>query len=218
MDSVDVFFRAPSVETDVETTVKRSRFIGSVRKVLDAAEAQEKLKEISVKFPKATHYCWAYRIGTGSVLEHCSDAGEPAGTAGRPILGALKRCGLDNTLLVVTRYFGGIKLGVRGLIDAYGEAAKLAAEACEAREMEFCLPLRLVCGYDYSKTLLTTLDKYGFGEEDRTLNYGETVEVRLEIPLVKTDGITPQLEEMKARNFLLALEWGKEKTVRERKL
>lgn len=218
MDSVDVFFRAPSVETDVETTVKRSRFIGSVRKVLDAAEAQEKLKEISAKFPKATHYCWAYRIGTGSVLEHCSDAGEPAGTAGRPILGALKRCGLDNTLLVVTRYFGGIKLGVRGLIDAYGEAARLAAEACEAKEMEFCLPLRLVCGYDCSKTLLTTLDKYGFGEEDRTLNYGETVEVRLEIPLVRTDEITPQLEEMKARNFLLALEWGKEKTVRERKL
>lgn len=218
MDSVNAFFRAPSVETDVETTVKRSRFIGSVRKVLDAAEAQEKLKEISAKFPKATHYCWAYRIGTGSVLEHCSDAGEPAGTAGRPILGALKRCGLDNTLLVVTRYFGGIKLGVRGLIDAYGEAARLAAEACEAKEMEFCLPLRLVCGYDCSKTLLTTLDKYGFGEEDRTLNYGETVEVRLEIPLVRTDEITPQLEEMKARNFLLALEWGKEKTVRERKL
>ena len=218
MDSVDVFFRAPSVETDVETTVKRSRFIGSVRKVLDAVAAQEKLKEISAKFPKATHYCWAYRIGTGSVLEHCSDAGEPAGTAGRPILGALKRCGLDNTLLVVTRYFGGIKLGVRGLIDAYGEAARLAAEACEAKEMEFCLPLRLVCGYDCSKTLLTTLDKYGFGEEDRTLNYGETVEVRLEIPLVRTDEITPQLEEMKARNFLLALEWGKEKTVRERKL
>ena len=218
MDSVNAFFRAPSVETDVETTVKRSRFIGSVRKVLDAAEAQEKLKEISAKFPKATHYCWAYRIGTGSVLEHCSDAGEPAGTAGHPILGALKRCGLDNTLLVVTRYFGGIKLGVRGLIDAYGEAARLAAEACEAKEMEFCLPLRLVCGYDCSKTLLTTLDKYGFGEEDRTLNYGETVEVRLEIPLVRTDEITPQLEEMKARNFLLALEWGKEKTVRERKL
>ena len=217
MDSVNAFFRAPSVETDVETTVKRSRFIGSVRKVLDAAEAQEKLKEISAKFPKATHYCWAYRIGTGSVLEHCSDAGEPAGTAGRPILGALKRCGLDNTLLVVTRYFGGIKLGVRGLIDAYGEAARLAAEACEAKEMEFCLPLRLVCGYDCSKTLLTTLDKYGFGEEDRTLNYGETVEVRLEIPLVRTDEITPQLEEMKARNFLLALEWGKEKTVRERR-
>ncbi len=218
MEITNSFFKAPSKETDIETTVKRSRFIGSVRVALNAEEAQTKLKEIAVKYPKATHYCWAYRIGTNNILEHCSDAGEPAGTAGRPILGALKRCELDNTLIVVARYFGGIKLGVRGLIDAYGEAARLATEACEAKEMEFCIPLRLICGYDYSQTLLTMLDKYNFGDEYRNINYGETIEIRFEIPEIKIEEIKPVFEEMKARNFLTALEWGSEKTVRERRI
>lgn len=217
MELESVCFRAPSKETDVEITVKRSRFIGSVRTALTAEEAQEKIKEISAKYPKATHYCWAYRIGAKNALEHCSDAGEPSGTAGRPILGALKRCELDNTLLVVTRYFGGIKLGVRGLIDAYGEAAQLAAEACEAREMEFCQPLRLVCGYDYSKTLLTTLDKHGFGDTERTVCFGEAVEVTFDVPFAKVRELEPPLCEMKDRGLLALLEWGQEKKVKERR-
>ena len=146
-------FRAPRADCDAEFTEKRSRFIGSVRTVLSADEAAEIIKKFPEIYPKANHHCWAYRIGTGTALEHCSDAGEPSGTAGRPILGVIKRHELTNTLIVVTRYFGGIKLGVRGLIDAYKAAAELAVEQAGAVEMEFHNALLLRCGYDYSKTL-----------------------------------------------------------------
>ena len=202
-------FIAPAKEIDVELTVKRSRFIGSVRIALDPDEASEKLKGFAEIFPKANHHCWAYRIGTENILEHCSDAGEPAGTAGRPILGMLKRHSLQNTLLVVTRYFGGIKLGVRGLIEAYGEAAELAVTEAGTVEMELNLQLDLSCSYEYSKTLSSSLKKWGFGEDRVSALYGENVEMKLYVPCSSKPEIAPSLEEMFLRGMLQKLEWGK---------
>lgn len=201
-------FIAPVKETDVELTVKRSRFIGSVRIALDSEEASEKIKGFPEIFPKANHHCWAYRIGTENILEHCSDAGEPAGTAGRPILGMLKRHSLQNTLLVVTRYFGGIKLGVRGLIEAYGEAAELAVTEAGSVEMELNLLLDLSCSYEHSKTLSTSLKKWGFGEDRVSALYGENVEMSLYVPSSLKPEIAPSLEEMFSRGMLQKLEWG----------
>jgi uncharacterized YigZ family protein len=202
-------FIAPAKEINVELTVKRSRFIGSVRIALDPDEASEKLKGFAEIFPKANHHCWAYRIGTENILEHCSDAGEPAGTAGRPILGMLKRHSLQNTLLVVTRYFGGIKLGVRGLIEAYGEAAELAVTEAGTVEMELNLQLDLSCSYEYSKTLSSSLKKWGFGEDRVSALYGENVEMKLYVPCSSKPEIAPSLEEMFLRGMLQKLEWGK---------
>ena len=201
-------FIAPAKEIDVELTVKRSRFIGSVRISLDPDEASEKIKGFPEIFPKANHHCWAYRIGTENILEHCSDAGEPAGTAGRPILGMLKRHSMQNTLLVVTRYFGGIKLGVRGLIEAYGEAAELAVTEAGSVEMELNLLLDLSCSYEHSKTLSTSLKKWGFGEDRVSALYGENVEMSLYVPSSLKPEIAPSLEEMFSRGMLQKLEWG----------
>ena len=201
-------FIAPAKEINVELTVKRSRFIGSVRIALDPDEASEKLKGFAEIFPKANHHCWAYRIGTENILEHCSDAGEPAGTAGRPILGMLKRHSLQNTLLVVTRYFGGIKLGVRGLIEAYGEVAELAVTEAGTVEMELNLQLDLSCSYEYSKTLSSSLKKWGFGEDRVSALYGENVEMSLYVPSSLKPEIAPSLEEMFSRGMLQKLEWG----------
>ena len=202
-------FIAPAKEINVELTVKRSRFIGSVRIALDPDEASEKLKGFAEIFPKANHHCWAYRIGTENILEHCSDAGEPAGTAGRAILGMLKRHSLQNTLLVVTRYFGGIKLGVRGLIEAYGEAAELAVTEAGTVEMELNLQLDLSCSYEYSKTLSSSLKKWGFGEDRVSALYGENVEMKLYVPCSSKPEIAPSLEEMFVRGMLQKHEWGK---------
>ncbi len=138
---------------------------------MDPDDASEKIKCFR-NISQANHHCWAYRIGTENILEHCSDAGEPAGTAGRPILGMLKRHSLQNTLLVVTRYFGGIKLGVRGLIEAYGEAAELAVTEAGSVEMELNLLLDLSCSYEHSKTLSSSLKKWGFGEDRVSALYG----------------------------------------------
>lgn len=215
IDDADLTFLAPRRDADVELTVKRSRFIGSVRSAASADAAGAMIKDFPALYPKANHHCWAYRVGITSPLEHCSDAGEPSGTAGRPILGMIKRHSLDNTLVVVTRYFGGIKLGVRGLIDAYGETAELAIKEAGVVEMHFCSALSLACGYDYSKTLLTTLKKWGFGDDRVNVAYGEKVTARLEVPLAVRGEIEPLLDEMSARGFLSKLDWGDEPLVRE---
>ncbi|NLY90188.1 MAG: YigZ family protein [Firmicutes bacterium] len=104
-----------------EQRIERSRFIGQVAPVDNAEEAQNFVAHIKTrKHPQATHNCFAYRIGFGEhPLTYYSDQGEPSGTAGGPILNALLQQELTNTVVVVTRYFGGKKLGVRGLIDAY---------------------------------------------------------------------------------------------------
>ncbi len=209
-------FRAPRVCCDAEFTEKRSRFIGSVRMALSADEAADMIKKFPELYPKANHHCWAYRIGSAAALEHCSDAGEPSGTAGRPILGVIKRYELTNTLIVVTRYFGGIKLGVRGLIDAYRAAAELAVERAGAAEMEFHNARLLRCGYDYSKTLETTRRKWGFPEERIKTEYGEDVAMRLEVPLSMRARMEEPLEEMRARALLTALEWDGATLVREK--
>jgi len=101
-----------------EEEIKRSRFIARATSVSSSEQALEFVA--SVGEPKATHNCWAFRIGE---IYRSSDDGEPSGTAGRPILGAIDRSGLDQVVVVVTRYFGGIKLGAGGLARAYGGSA-----------------------------------------------------------------------------------------------
>ena len=201
-------FIAPIKEIDTELTIKRSRFIGSVRMALDTEEATQKIRNFPEIFPKANHHCWAYRVGTENLIEHCSDAGEPAGTAGRPILGMLKRHSLQNTLLVVTRYFGGIKLGVRGLIDAYGDTADLAIKEAGMVEMELNLRIDISCSYEYSKTLSSALKKLGFGDDKISAMYGENVEMGLYVPCSSKSEIETSLEELLSRGMLLKLDWG----------
>jgi uncharacterized YigZ family protein len=107
-----------------EIKVKRSRFIGTVQYAGSIDEARNLVRAVSKEFHDATHNCYAYRIGLGSeqVFKY-SDDGEPSGTAGRPILEALDKFELVDTCIVVTRYFGGIKLGTGGLSRAYRNAA-----------------------------------------------------------------------------------------------
>lgn len=218
MEGVNPFvFTAPARDADVEITVKHSRFIGSVRRVLTVDVANGFInKGVPALYPKANHHCWAYRIGSSCVHEHCSDAGEPAGTAGRPILGMLRRHALCNTLIVVTRYFGGIKLGIRGLIDAYGESAEQAVAEAGTEEMELNNTLDISCGYKYSKTLATTLRKWGFGRDRRKVNYGVSVDIHLEVPCSMREKMALSLEEMRARGFLTEMVWGDAPLIRKR--
>lgn len=210
----DCVFAAPAKETDVELVVRRSRFIASLRTALDVETFGALLKTFPTLYPKAHHHCWAYRIGMGVPQEHCSDDGEPGGTAGRPILGAIKRHSLNNTFLVVTRYFGGVKLGVRRLIEAYGEAAELAISNAGIVEMGLYKKLDLTCGYDYAKTLSTTLKKWGFTEERQYIEYGEQVKTTVEVPCSISGAMSPQLEEMLARGFLSRFVWDESFLVR----
>lgn len=133
---------------DVEYTVKRSHFFGSIRTISSHEEFEIQLRSIEELYPKANHYAWAYRLHGSTVLEHSNDNGEPSGSAGRPILGALKRHDLTDTMIVVTRYFGGIKLGIPGLISAYGTTADEAAKAADIIVKEDMYAIRYVLPYD----------------------------------------------------------------------
>lgn len=108
---------------------KMSKFLAFAVPASSAAEAKAIIKQYQNKYHDARHVCWAYMMGTARDEYLSSDNGEPSGTAGKPILGQINSYGLTNVVIVVVRYFGGIKLGTSGLIVAYREAAKLAIEA-----------------------------------------------------------------------------------------
>ena len=127
-------FRTITTPSEAKFTEKMSRFLSFAFHVKTADEARERVKEIAKKYYDARHVCWAYMLGPQRLDSMSNDNGEPSGTAGKPILGQINSFGLTDIVIVVVRYFGGIKLGTSGLIVAYREAAKLAIEAAEIIE------------------------------------------------------------------------------------
>ncbi|GEL78724.1 YigZ family protein [Tenuibacillus multivorans] len=109
-----------------EIVIQKSRFIGYVKRTETEEEAQEFIQNIKKKHKDATHNCSAYMIGEQNLIQKAQDDGEPSGTAGIPMLEVLKKMDLKDTAVVVTRYFGGIKLGAGGLIRAYSSATSEA--------------------------------------------------------------------------------------------
>lgn len=115
----------PLEAVETEILVVNSRFIANLSPTNSVEEARAFIAEIKKRHPAATHHVPAFVIGHGkSIITHCSDDGEPAGTAGRPALAVLQGSGLGNVVVVVTRYFGGTKLGTGGLVKAYGDAVR----------------------------------------------------------------------------------------------
>lgn len=128
------FFKTVKGLSQAKYTEKMSRFLAFVEPAQSADEAKAVVKRYANDYHDARHVCWAYMIGTERNEYLSSDNGEPSGTAGKPILGQINSFGLTNVVIVVVRYFGGIKLGTSGLIVAYREAAKLAIEEAEILE------------------------------------------------------------------------------------
>ena len=122
-------YPVPAREARAEFRVKNSRFIATIAPVFTIEEAKAFVSRIREQFADATHNVPAYVVGHGpAVTAHCNDDGEPAGTAGRPVLAVLQGSGLGDAAIVVTRYFGGTKLGTGGLVRAYGDAARAVLE------------------------------------------------------------------------------------------
>ena len=125
----------PAQETRTEIRVVNSRFIATIAPVFSVEQAKTFVERVKAEFADASHNVPAYVIGHGaSVTAHCNDDGEPSGTAGRPALAVLQGSGLGDAAVVVTRYFGGTKLGTGGLVRAYGDAVR--AVLAEARPAE----------------------------------------------------------------------------------
>ncbi|MBN2501137.1 MAG: YigZ family protein [Anaerolineales bacterium] len=125
----------PARTTSTEITVVNSRFIATAAPAFSIEAARAFIQQIKEKYADASHNVPAFIIGHGaSITEHCSDDGEPEGTAGRPALAVLKGSGLGDVVVVITRYFGGTKLGTGGLVRAYSDAMRAVLEALPKAE------------------------------------------------------------------------------------
>lgn len=131
-----------------EIVIQKSRFIAQVNRAATEEEAQAFIKEVKKKHWDATHNCSAYAIGEHDQVQKANDDGEPGGTAGIPILEVIKKRQLKNTVVVVTRYFGGIKLGAGGLIRAYGKAASEGIDAAGTVERKLMRVMNI--GMEYT--------------------------------------------------------------------
>ena len=130
---------------------RRSIFIGHAKHVTSEEEAMEYVKAKKKEYSDATHNCWAYLL-KGGIVARYSDDGEPQGTAGVPMLETIRKSGVCDCVVVVTRYFGGILLGAGGLVRAYSHGTKIALDAAEIVTYEKYTELRLDCSYsDYQK-------------------------------------------------------------------
>lgn len=141
-------YKVVTKEGTGEIVEKKSRFIGSSYIVESVEDAEKKIAEVSKKYWDARHNCYAYVIGKNSENTRCSDNGEPSGTAGKPILEVITGAGLTNTLVIVTRYFGGVLLGTGGLVRAYTQAAQAAIAASETGEMVYARQLTIEVAYN----------------------------------------------------------------------
>lgn len=172
--------------------VKGSRFLADAAPVQDAAAAQEVLERCRKGLFDASHHCWAWRLGRGDV-RRWNDDGEPAGTAGKPILQEIDARKLTDVVVVVTRYFGGTKLGKGGLVRAYGEAAAAALDLAEIVEVELTAPLVLRYGYPQTSAVVAVLAAHGLDPRDAV--YGREVELRLMVPVASVEALRRALIE-----------------------
>lgn len=161
-------------EGNDQIIIQKSRFIGYVRRVKTEDEAQTFIQEIKKKHYDATHNCSAYIIGEHDEIQKANDDGEPSGTAGVPILEVLKKQGLKDTAVVVTRYFGGIKLGAGGLIRAYGSTTSQAIKTTGIVKRQLMKGFSITVDYG----LLGKLENILRNSEHilETINYLENVE------------------------------------------
>lgn len=186
---------------------KMSRFISFAIPVTSAAEAKEYVALYTNEYHDARHVCWAYMLGSDRKEFLSSDNGEPSGTAGKPILGQINSFGLTNILIIVVRYFGGIKLGTSGLIAAYREAARLAIEAAEIIEGRDMTTLSLSFPYlamnDVMK-LVKAQNPSGAREAVRIVaqEFDNTCSMTLSLPLDLLPELSGRLEAISGTSVL----------------
>ncbi|MGV3523123.1 MAG: IMPACT family protein [Candidatus Sericytochromatia bacterium] len=174
-----------------EILILNSRFIAQGAEIQDVAAAEAFLKSVQARYPDAGHHCYAFRVVGPPGVERFSDDGEPSGTAGRPIYTVLMHQ-LQNAIIVVTRYFGGTKLGTGGLVKAYTQAAQelIATTGIIEREPTTAL---LLC---YPYTLAGSLDHWLKSLELRAeREYGAEISTEIQVPLRLLAAVTAQLNE-----------------------
>ena len=180
-----------------EFEIKKSKFISHTKNIESEESAREFITQIKKKYFDATHNCSAWIIGD---KQKSNDDGEPGGTAGNPILESIKKNNLTNICVVVTRYFGGIKLGAGGLIRAYSHAASLAISAAKIIEMKTFQKISLTLEYNF----LATVENYLRNKKISVANanYADVVTLEIFILPEYAEKFLADITELTAANFL----------------
>ncbi|MHC0428961.1 YigZ family protein [Streptomyces sp. O3] len=196
-------YRTVAREGVHETEASRSRFLCALAPVATEREAQDFLARVRKEHPTASHHCWAYVIGADASVQKASDDGEPGGTAGAPMLQMLLRRDMRYVVAVVTRYFGGVKLGAGGLIRAYGGAVGEALDALGTlTRRRFRLAAITV---DHQRAGKLQNDLRTAGREVRDVRYGEAVTIEIGLPDADVDTLRTWLADATAGTATLEL-------------
>lgn len=181
--------------------VQRSEFVAIAFPCSDQSLFRERLAEIAREHHSSRHHCWAYRIldPEWSVEDRSSDAGEPSGTAGRPILQAIESADLFNTAVVVVRYFGGVKLGTGGLVRAYSESARAALEQAPIREILRAAQLTIEVPFSLMSEIYRLMDPPELQISDET--FGDAAQFTLEVRAGRLDALRKRLHELRAKEL-----------------
>ncbi|PKN75359.1 MAG: elongation factor [Candidatus Cloacimonetes bacterium HGW-Cloacimonetes-2] len=180
--------------------IQRSDFICSLYPISNQEEMRAALSKHQKDNATATHNCYAYILGSDQQVQYYSDAGEPSGTAGKPMLNALLRGELTNVLAVVTRHFGGIKLGVKGLIEAYGSVVAEAILKAERQQFIEYIKVIVNCDYNINETVVRYCRDNNALIED--LVYADSVTISIKYPQTDFDGLRAFLDGLKMHSRL----------------
>ncbi|MFB5085921.1 YigZ family protein [Psychrobacillus sp. PGGUH221] len=177
-----------------EIIIQKSRFLTYVNRAETEEEAQDFINSIKVKHKDATHNCSAYIIGEHDHIQKANDDGEPSGTAGVPMLEVLKKQGIKDTVVVVTRYFGGIKLGGGGLIRAYGKATTEGVTAAKVVERKLHHLIKVSIDYNWLGKVENEVRNSEYPLKD--INYAESVEVHVYVKAEDESNFSDWMTEM----------------------
>jgi len=179
-------YQTPIGTAEFKITVKGSKFIGFGAPAEAENTAQEVIKARSRQHHSAMHNCWAYRVGNpADPVERSSDEGEPSGTAGRPILEQLRKANLVGAVLIVSRWFGGTKLGRGGLIRAYGECAAETIKLLNTVEKKPVVLVIVECGYEHVGLVESIAARFEGHVEGG--DYKENVRLHVKLPVGKEE-------------------------------
>lgn len=189
-------YQTPSHTQCFEIQIKKSRFATTIGNVQDKGQAKSFIVSIRSRYPDASHHCWAMVAGTpDDIHQHDqSDDGEPSGTAGRPMLHVLQHSGLGNVVVVVTRYFGGIKLGAGGLVRAYTRAVSEPLKELDTRTVRRGLPMTIRLPYPSLNKFEHWLDSHHTVIVEKT--YSEWVLLELLVPESEKNLIIEKIREL----------------------